>query len=70
MFSSTELTVTTPTSRHTGDYRLVDNDLILQPVTYPCDGPGCDPELLELIQSRPTVSLAGEELTLSGPGAP
>lgn len=66
MFTSTELTVTAPTSRHTADYRLVENVLMLEPATNACGGPGCGSELLDLIQSRPTVSLAGAQLTLSG----
>lgn len=66
VFDSTELTVTTPSSRSTVDYRIDEGTLTLELGTQACGGPGCGSPLLDLIYSQPTVTLAGAELTLGG----
>lgn len=66
MFDSAELTVSAPRSRHTAGYRIEDDVLTVEPLTQSsCRLVYCNPQLLDLIQSQPTVTLAGGELTLT-----
>ena len=68
MFDSTELTIMAPTSRHTAGYRIEDSVLALESLTRSfCRALYCSPELLQLLKSGPTITLAGAELTLSNP---